>query len=166
MCVKVILLILYTCLLLPACTESTDARAALRHGSYASAFELTQARAQAGDVAAQTALGTHYYLGVGVARDYARAFHWYGRAALAGDPHAQRNLGSLFRQGMGTPKDDFRAFGWYAESFKNGNPNAQFYMRWMALVVGTNQQALGRRLIAKDFQAQHVSEGVAKQRGR
>ncbi len=153
-------------LLLSACNRSDDAQAALRRGAYAQVASMTRAQATAGDIAAQNALGTHYYLGLGVPRDYGQAFKWYGRAALAGDPHAQRNLGSLFRQGLGTPRDDFRAFGWYAESYTNGNHDALFYMKWTALVVGANQQALGRRMIAKDLKEQHISEGVAKEKGR
>ncbi len=151
--------------LLSACNAADDAQAGLQRGAFAE-IARTTAQAEAGDVAAQTALGTHYYLGVSAPRDYRQAFQWYGRAALAGDPHAQRNLGSLFRQGLGTPRDDFRAFGWYAESYTNGNPDALFYMKWTALVVGMNQQALARRIIAKDLKAQHITEGVAKEKGR
>ncbi len=138
---------------------------ALRDGNFARAYPLIRARAEQGEVAAQTALGTLYYVGAGVPRDFAQALHWYERAALAGDLHAQRNLGSMFQHGAGTPKDDFRAFGWYDSSFRQGNLHAREYMTWMALVVGWNQQALARRWIARDLQAQQVSHGRAKQKG-
>ncbi|MGH7865082.1 MAG: tetratricopeptide repeat protein [Candidatus Binataceae bacterium] len=118
-----------------------------------------KARAAMGDSAAQNALGVLYYIGAGTPRDYAKAIHWFERAALAGHPQAQRHLGSMFRQGLGTPKDDFRAFGWYDAAYRSGDPNARAYMKWCALVVGANQQALGRRLIAKDLKAQAVSHG-------
>jgi len=147
-------------LVLGGCGEAPDARSALRRGDYARVIALATARAESGDLAAMTAIGSFYYLGVGVPRDYAQALHWYERAALGGDPQAQRNLGSMFRQGQGMPKDDFRAFGWYDAARRNGHPEARYYMTWMALVVGANQQALGRRLVAKDLKAQRVSRGV------
>jgi TPR repeat protein len=160
--VRLKLTLILLCLLLYACGEALDLQAALDRGDYAAAVAQTRARAAAGDVAAQTALGTFYYLGVGVPRDFAQSVHWYERAALAGDPHAQRNLGSMFRQGTGMPKDDFRAFGWYDAARKGGHPRAQDYMQWMSLVVGWNRQALGRRLVAKDLEKQVVTHGQDK----
>jgi uncharacterized protein len=144
-----------------ACSKPTDPTSALRRGELEAAFTLTRQLAESGEVAAQNRLGVLYYLGSGTQRDYAQALAWFERAALAGDASAQRHLGSMFRQGLGTPKDDFRAFGWYDAAFHNGDPRARDYMKWVALVVGANQQALGRRIVAADLKAQKVSHGSA-----
>lgn len=147
------------CLMLSACARHETAVAAWRAGDEAAAFAGFLAAAETGDVAAQTAVGTLYYLGVGTPRDYAQALNWYEKAALAGDPHARRNLGSMFRHGHGTPQDDFRAFGWYDAARSAGHPAVTEYMRLTALSVGWNQQALARRIVEEDLKNQVVSHG-------
>lgn len=143
--------------LLVACAVPEDPWAALREGEYADAWRLFEPQAEAGSTAAQNALGTLAYLGLGVPRDYALARAWFEKAALAGDAHAQRNLGSLFRHGHGAPRDDFRAFGWYEQSLRGGNSSAEEYLRATALSVGSNQQALARRIIEADLRLGRVS---------
>jgi TPR repeat protein len=146
-------------LLVTACAKPGEPGAALRRGEFDTAFSLLQQRAEQGDVEAQNSLGVLYYLGTGTPRDYAKALHWFETAALAGHAVAQRHLGNMFRQGLGTPKDDFRAFGWYDAAHHAGDSGALAYMEWTALVVGANQQALGRRLVAKDLKEKQVSHG-------
>lgn len=147
------------------CSGRGDAAAAYRAGDYARAYQLTRAQAERGDRAAQNNLGVLYYAGIGAVRDYPQALHWFEVAALQGDLHARRHLASMFRQGLGTPKDDFRAFGWYDAARQSGHPGALDYMRWMALVVGANQQALGRRIVAQDLKNRTVSHGAEKAKG-
>ncbi|MBI2799653.1 MAG: sel1 repeat family protein [Gammaproteobacteria bacterium] len=153
-------LILLLLVSLLGCARPPDARSAYRAGRFAEAYAKLNAAAIQGDVTAQNAVGVLYYTGVGVARDYRQAVYWFERAALAGDGSAQRHLGSMFRQGLGTNKDDFRAFGWYAAARSSGHPRAVFYMRWMALVLGTNQQALGQRIVTRDLKNGQVSHAV------
>ena len=145
--------------LLGACARHETPLAAWRAGDEEAAFAGLRVAAEAGDVAAQTAVGTLYYLGVGTPRDYAQALVWYEKAALAGDPHARRNLGSMFRHGHGTPQDDFRAFGWYDAARSAGHSGVTEYLRLTALSVGWNQQALARRIVQEDLKNQAVSHG-------
>jgi len=145
--------------ILCACTRQENPLDAWRAGDETAAFTGFLAAAEAGDVAAQTAVGTLYYLGVGTPRDYAKALVWYEKAALAGDPHARRNLGSMFRHGHGTPQDDFRAFGWYDAARRAGHRGVTEYLRLTALSVGWNQQALARRIVEEDLKNQAVSHG-------
>lgn len=159
------LLVLGALLGATGCSGRGDAAAAYHAGEYARTYQLTRAAAEQGDSAAQNTLGVLYYAGIGVVRDYPQAMHWFELAALQGDPHARRHLASMFRQGLGTPKDDFRAFGWYDAARQSGHPGALDYMRWMALVVGTNQQALGRRIVAQDLKNRTVSHGTEKAAG-
>ena len=159
------LLLLGVLLASTGCSGRGDAAAAYHAGDYARTYQLTRAEAEQGDSAAQNTLGVLYYAGIGVMRDYPQAMHWFELAALHGDLHARRHLASMFRQGLGTPKDDFRAFGWYDAARQSGHPGALDYMRWMALVVGTNQQALGRRIVAQDLKNRTVSHGTEKAAG-
>ena len=76
------------------------------------------------------------------------------RKSSFGIPEPWRNMLPRLRWAWGSPASAAR---------RNGNPNAQFYMEWMALVVGWNQQALGRRLVAKDLEQQRVTHGVDRQ---
>ena len=147
-------------LLLTAACERTPStyQEALSHGDYAAAHRLLEVLAAKGEPAAQNRLGTLYYLGLGAPRDYRRAADWFERAALAGNAYAQRNLGSLFRQGLGVRRDDIRAFGWYDAARRNGHPGARDYMQWMTQVLGWNQQAYARRIIAADLKNGTVSE--------
>jgi TPR repeat protein len=151
--------LLTLCGMLYACARHEDPMDAWRAGDETAAFAGFLAAAEAGDVAAQTAVGTFYYLGVGTSRDYAQALAWYEKAALAGDAHARRNLGSMFRHGHGTPQDDFRAFGWYDAARSAGHSSVTEYLRLTALSVGWNQQALARRIVEEDLKNQVVSHG-------
>ncbi len=135
--------------LLSACSAPEDPWAALRAREYSEAWRLFMPQAEAGSTAAQNALGTLAYLGLGVSRNYAEALVWF--------EWTQRNLGSLFRHGHGAPRDDFRAFGWYEQSLRTGNPRAEEYLRMTALSVGWNQQALARRIVKEDLRLGRVS---------
>lgn len=145
--------------LLAGCGASDeDWHAALERGDFDRARRLMAGPAAAGEVQAQTALGTLQYLGLGGATDFAEAARWFKQAALAGDARAQRNLGSMFRQGLGVPRDELRAFGWYDSARRNGHPGAEDYMQWMTQFVGWNQQAYARRIVAEDLRKGEVSE--------
>ena len=58
-------------------------------------LESLRVRGEKGDAAAQNSLGTVYYEGRGVARDYAEAARWYRKAAEQGHASGQLNLGAL-----------------------------------------------------------------------
>ena len=60
-------------------------------------------RALSGDASAQMKLGTLYYKGQGVSRDYAEAARLFLLAAEKGDPYAQSNLGYMYELGEGHP---------------------------------------------------------------
>ena len=51
--------------------------------------------ANAGDVDAQMALGSCYYYGIGVQKDYNEAYKWFSEAAKKGNPAAKRHLTEL-----------------------------------------------------------------------
>ena len=81
-------------------------------------------RAASGDRDAQTALGTLYETGDGVALDPARAAALY-REAAAGHPGAQINLATMYLDGAGVPRDPAAAVQWLRRAADRGNALAQ-----------------------------------------
>lgn len=79
-------------------------------------LEIWQARANDGDVEAQTYVGEIYEKGLGTAPDYAFAALWYKKAAEHGSKRAQNNLGFLHEKGLGVPKDHKLALKWYQKA--------------------------------------------------
>ncbi len=82
-------------------------------------------KALSGDASAQMKLGTLYYKGQGVSRDYAEAARLFLLAAEKGDPYAQSNLGYMYELGEGVPQDYGQAAKWYLKSAEQGNMQAQ-----------------------------------------
>ncbi|HEY0676576.1 MAG TPA: hypothetical protein VGD25_10220, partial [Immundisolibacter sp.] len=74
------------------------------------------AAAQAGDAAAQYALGLMYAHGDGLARDDALAAKWFAAAAAQGHAQAAYNLGVLTVNGRGVPRDYAAARGHFEQA--------------------------------------------------
>ncbi len=69
-------------------------------------------------------LGTKYYLGIGVARDFGKARDWYDKAAQLGDPGAQASLGDIYA------------------SIEGGENFARAHEYWMMAAVQGNVQSM------------------------
>lgn len=81
-----------------------------------------QARAESGDVKAQTALGRAYRDGEGVPQNNTRAFDWFMKAAKAGDAEAQNAVALQYRD-----EHNFtESLKWYSLAAKQGSGNAMF----------------------------------------
>lgn len=78
--------------------------------------ESVRKRAEAGDPAAQRALGFRYSQGVDVEKDEKKGFEWTKKAALRGDAKAMLNLASNFAKGSGTAKNETAAVAWYRKA--------------------------------------------------
>ena len=86
------------------------------------------AKAKAGDAEAQYELGSMYYMGEGVPRDYTQAEFWFRKGAEQGDPNSQFQLGGLYHFGQGVPHDEGMAFAWTMKAAKQGHGDAEFYI--------------------------------------
>ena len=73
----------------------------------------------------QKKLGTCYYRGDGVSKDYEKAVEWYRKSAAQGYSIAQYNLGVCCQYGNGVPKDLEKAAEWYEKAAKQGYSPAQ-----------------------------------------
>jgi TPR repeat protein len=72
----------------------------------------SKTRAVQGEAAAQYALGTYYYRGVGVAKNWPEAFYWFREAAEGGHSGAQLALGLFYLQGKGTAQSYEASIPW------------------------------------------------------
>jgi TPR repeat protein len=61
--------------------------------------------AKQGFPGAEVNLGTLYYEGKGVPRDYSQTLYWMRKAADQGDAQGEYNLGVLYAYGRGVPQN-------------------------------------------------------------
>lgn len=90
--------------------------------------EISQLKtgSEAGDAAAQCALGAAYEAGNGVPQNDGLAAKWYEKAAVQGNPVAQNRLGIMYRLGKGVNRDKEEAVHWYRKAAKQRNAQALF----------------------------------------
>lgn len=82
--------------------------------------------AENGNAWAQCNLGTCYFFGDGVPRDYRTAAFWFHKAAAQGLKEAQNGLAVCHVNGFGVPRDYQSAVFWYRKSAEQGCADAQF----------------------------------------
>lgn len=78
-------------------------------------------KAKAGDAPAMNEVGTWYYTGKHVSRDYKQAYEWWKKASLKSDVRAIANLGMCYQLGHGVERDSVDAVRLYEKSIKEGN---------------------------------------------
>ncbi len=88
------------------------------------AFARMVARADSGDVRAQSGLALAYLRGENIQTDARAALHWAEQAGKAGDPLGQYLVGTLYHQGEGVAVDYKSAFRWFAAAARRGNIKA------------------------------------------
>ena len=95
---------------------------------YSAVHYLTLAANQ-NHTAAQCCLGSCYYEGTGVAKDYVQAFKWFMKpAADQGVDIAQYMVGSCYRTGQGVAKNDATALVWYTRAADQKFAPAQYHL--------------------------------------
>lgn len=146
------LALLAALLTLTACGNDQDPLGRFMAGDYQSSFKSFLQRADNGDSAAINFVGIHYYLGVGVERDFNAAAQWFERAARAANADAQRNLGVLYMRGWGVPRDNVTAYGWLFQATSQGNRRARTYLETVEHLITPNQTMQARRWIAEQLQ--------------
>jgi TPR repeat protein len=87
---------------------------------------LLEKAARQGHKDAQARLGTTYYKGEGVKRNYGTAERWYTKAAEAGQVNAQFSLGVLLTDDLNPHRNFRKALGWLTKAMANGHPEAFF----------------------------------------
>jgi TPR repeat protein len=113
------------------------------------------AKANDGDVQAQSKLGRAYLWGETGSEDDKKAFEWLQKAVGGGDAEAQFNLGAMYAQGKGTKMDATKAASLFEQSAEAGFAPAQYNM-------GV-RYAYGQGVPKDEAKAFHWFEAAAKQ---
>ncbi len=87
-----------------------------------------QAAAEAGDAAAQFALGKCYEEGRGVPQDFRQALQWYEKAAALGHATAQYSLGNCYAYGIDIDQDYQQALAWFKKAAEQGHAKSQYML--------------------------------------
>jgi len=82
-------------------------------------------RAEAGNVAAQAAVGLRYFYGDGTAIDFAEALRFLSSASARGASRATVHLAHIYRRGLGIPGDLDEAIRLYEVASEQGEFVAQ-----------------------------------------
>jgi TPR repeat protein len=99
----------------------------LKPGYQARVLAELRTRAERGAAAAQYALGTHYYRGVGVTTNWQEAVYWYREAAEGGHGGAQLALGLCYLQGKGTTQSYEASIPWLRQAAVPDNQKVRYY---------------------------------------
>ena len=86
---------------------------------------MNQFSAGYGDAVGQRNLGTLYFDGDGVRKDYHEAARWFRAAAEQGFPAAENKLAFLYFTGEGVVQDYGEAFEWMSRAAEQGYARAQ-----------------------------------------
>jgi hypothetical protein len=100
--------------------------AALDRGDYVTALQLLLKLAKQDLPGAKAALGTMYFEGKGVPKDYAIALSWHRQAAEQGHAFSQYEIGAMYDGGFGVRKDSAEAIKWFQRAAAQGYGRAQF----------------------------------------
>lgn len=120
-------------------------------GDYAAAAAALGPRAEAGDAAAQFAMGSLYCDGLAVERDYRLARSWFEKAARQNHLEAQFVLAMLLHDGVGTEG----AEGALA-------PDLEAALPWLK-VAAAGDHPMAQLLLARLY---HYGKGVSRDDGR
>lgn len=160
---RLILLLGSLCPLL-ACSGRSDPVELFHSGKYEQAFTIFSDLAAEGGIEACNYLGTHYYLGVGVERDFVEAVRWFRVAALAEDPQGQRNLGVMYLRGLGVKKDYHQAYGWLYFAHEGGNVGAKEYLNLMSDNVTPNASNVARRNVRRQIEGRAAAMSNSREK--
>jgi uncharacterized RDD family membrane protein YckC len=100
---------------------------------------MYRAKAEKGDIEAQTMLASVYSTGMfGNPKDDVLAFQWYLKAANQGDPGAEYELGYLNENGLGVAKNKDEAIRWYSMAAKSGDDSTEKKSKKALMALGVN----------------------------
>ena len=109
-------------------------------------IEWLRKAAEQGHDRAQVALGTLYWEGDVVSKNFEEAVKWYKKAADKNNAAGQFGLGHCYAEGEGVPKNKEEAVKWYKKAAEQGNADAQL--------------ALGSCLLLGEGISKDAGEGV------
>jgi hypothetical protein len=115
-------------------------RSALQNNDYTTALRLLRSLETRKFAAAKYMLGTMYFSGVGVPKDYPAAFKLHLEGAEQGHALAQYEVGAMYDRGVGVGQTQAEAMRWFRRSAEQGYGSAQVNLGAMyATGEGTQQ---------------------------
>ena len=112
--------------LVPAQEDYDTGKRAYLAGDHAEALRIWQPLADGGNKFAQFSLGSLYFEGAGVEKNYDESAKWFRLAAEQGYAPAQFNLGNAYKHGQGVEQDDAKAATWWRKAAEQEFAPAQF----------------------------------------
>ena len=121
---------------------------ASEHTSFAHCpFNELLEKAVNGDDEAQFEVGSRYFRGVGIKKDYKLALKWFEKSAISGNPHAECSLGFCYYNGEGVKRNYNEALSWFIKAAEQGSAEAQNQIGVIYTQgLGTNQDLEQARL--------------------
>ena len=153
---------------------ASGSKAAPQH--WAETAKWCKQLAKTGDPIAQLNLGSLYFNGFGVSRDYMEAATWLRKAAEQGNAGAQISLATLYDSGLGVKRDIVEGFKWSRKAAEQGMPRALYNLGfryehaggvtqdyaeayfWYSLAASTKQNPLHADRHAADMAAKLTPE--------
>lgn len=102
-------------------TKTDSIAVAQRTQEIRDSLNVIMGKAKAGDADAMNEIGTWYYTGKHVTKDYKQAYEWWKQASLKQNVRAIANLGLCYQLGHGVERDSVDAVRLYVKSIKDGN---------------------------------------------
>lgn len=113
---------------MPALADGNAGLKAYQQGDFATAMKEFLPLAEAGQAAAQAAVGQMYLNGEGVPQDAGQAAFWLEKAANGGNARARYQIGNMYASGMGVPADDMKASYYLLKAANQNMAAAQLSM--------------------------------------
>ena len=99
---------------------------ATEHTSFAHCpFNELLEKAVNGDDEAQFEVGSRYFRGVGIKKDYKLAVKWFEKSANSCNPDAECSIAFCYYNGKGIKKNYKEALSWFIKAAEQGNAEAQ-----------------------------------------
>jgi len=115
--------------------------------------------AEAGDPAAQFAMGAHYATGEEVQQNYAQAVRWFTLAAERGHVVAQATLGAYYWAGRGVPQDLTKAYFWSILAQAGGDQASKYRVAVLTSRMSRSQVVAAQEDANRWLQQHRVSLG-------
>lgn len=104
--------------------------------------------ALAGSASAQNAMGTFFYQGVQIEKDYVTARKWFEAAAVRGQVDGMFNLAVMMMKGEGGEADNIKAYAWLTLAREAGHPNAEAVLKILEGRITPAEKAAAEALLA------------------
>lgn len=140
---------------------SPSASVSIANPVQANDLDSLRGLADAGDAAAQFAVGAHYATGDGVTQDYSEAVRWFTSAAERGHVVAQGTLGAYYWNALGVHQDLNQAYFWSILAQAGGDQASKYRASILASRL-TRGEVIAAQQQANDWLKQHQKPALTR----